>query len=358
MSQGRADNSELYGIQILRAVAALAVVAHHILEHSNAALGRFSPDWLTTSGAAGVDIFFVISGFIMFHVSFGGGRTPPKPGDFLFRRATRIYPFYWVCCLAILLIKAMGFLNSHHYGASAIISSFLLTPGDKLIVVSWTLVFEIYFYLLFAATLWLRSAQASLIGTSAAIFILYLASPLIPAGDWAELFSNPIAIEFCLGLGLAYIFSKYMQHGQDWPVPTTVAMFGFALLIAAPLFVAHPDTNGLQGFSRFVAWGIPSVLVVAGFLRSAPPKTALKRFMVLLGNASYALYLTHIFVMIGYGRILKIGAISRMHQLPLTLVFVTIAVAVGLAAHLLVEKPMLALIRRLSHREPGHAVPV
>lgn len=94
MTIKQSDHVELYGIQMLRAIAALAVVVHHTLEESGGAIGKFSPDWLTTSGASGVDIFFVISGFIMFHVTFRDRRGPPTPGTFLFRRATRIYPFY------------------------------------------------------------------------------------------------------------------------------------------------------------------------------------------------------------------------------------------------------------------------
>lgn len=173
--------SELYGIQLLRGLAATAVVVHHALEQSNGAIGRFSPDWLTTVGAAGVDIFFVISGFVMFYVSFGPGRSPPTAGDFLFRRATRIYPFYWLCCIAMLIISAMGFLASHRYDANTILTSLALLPGRKIIGVSWTLVFEIYFYLIFAAMLPWRSPRVAILGTGGTLLFFGRSGPCLTA---------------------------------------------------------------------------------------------------------------------------------------------------------------------------------
>jgi peptidoglycan/LPS O-acetylase OafA/YrhL len=357
VNETRAGNTELQGIQMLRAVAALAVVAHHALEHSNGAVGRFSPDWLTTSGASGVDIFFIISGFIMLFVSFRNGRTPPKAGDFLFRRATRIYPLYWICCLGMLLISAAGFLASHHYSGPLIASSLLLLPGGKLIGVAWTLVYEVYFYLLFAATLRFASSWISLVATTAAIAVIYFLSALLPAGEIAKFFTNPVPMEFCMGLGLAYVFSARERKRQGWPVGLPLALIGFVLLAIAPIFVEHQTTAELPSLPRVVAWGIPSALIVAGFLNIAAPRGAFGRFWILLGDASYALYLTHVFVMIGYGRLIKIPAFSHLPQLPIVPIIVLISIAIGIAAHLFAEKPLLKLIRQFTHRQPGHASP-
>jgi exopolysaccharide production protein ExoZ len=188
--EGQVVDSELYGIQILRAVAAIAVVLHHALEQSNGASGRFSPDWLTTAGAAGVDIFFVISGFIMLHVSFLPRRPVPSAGTFLFRRATRIYPLYWLCCIAILLISAAGFLSSHRYSVSKIISSMLLLPGETIIGVSWTLVYEMYFYFVFASTLWLRSLFATMLTTTVVIIMVLSTASMMQKNHMPEFFST------------------------------------------------------------------------------------------------------------------------------------------------------------------------
>ena len=87
----------LDSLQMLRGVAAAAVVVHHALEVSNGAASAFSPDFLTTAGAAGVDVFFVISGFIILYTSFPAGRSPLSPRTFMLRRMIRIYPMHWIC---------------------------------------------------------------------------------------------------------------------------------------------------------------------------------------------------------------------------------------------------------------------
>lgn len=120
--------NQLQGIQALRGLAALAVVVHHTLEQSNGAARPFSPDWLTTVGAAGVDLFFVISGFIMVWTTFPQGRPPLRPATFLYRRVTRIYPIYWLTCAAMLALVAMGFLHTHTFTAGDIARSLVLLP--------------------------------------------------------------------------------------------------------------------------------------------------------------------------------------------------------------------------------------
>ncbi len=358
MTIKQSDHVELYGIQMLRAIAALAVVVHHTLEESGGAIGKFSPDWLTTSGASGVDIFFVISGFIMFHVTFRDRRGPPTPGTFLFRRATRIYPFYWLCCLAVLTISAMGFLASNHYPARTIAGALILLPGNALLGTAWTLVFEMYFYLLFAATLWARSATISVIATIAAILCLQVAGSLMPATATAKFLASPLSLEFCFGLVLGYGYAAWMRRDRAWPVPPVMALVAMAVMAVVPLFVAHDATTSLPELPRIAAWGLPAVVVVASVLTIGAPRTAVARFLVLLGDASYALYLTHAFVMMGYGWLVKIPAVSRLPQQPVVVLIVIIAIIIGLLAHLLVEKPLLGLVRRLTPARPARAAPV
>ena len=148
------QDRELYGLQMLRAIAAFAVIVRHTLDMSNGSeAGRFSPDWMTTSGAAGVDLFFVISGFIMVYVSFPPGRSPDSPKDFIVKRATRIFPLYWICSAAIIAISAVGFLRNMDIDLSVIVNSIFLLPGNKLVFVAWTLSYEVYFYLIFSICL-------------------------------------------------------------------------------------------------------------------------------------------------------------------------------------------------------------
>jgi peptidoglycan/LPS O-acetylase OafA/YrhL len=193
--------ASLEGIQILRAIAALIVVLHHSLEESMAAVAPFkSPDWLTTFGASGVDIFFVISGFIMFCVSFPTDQDAASPISFLVKRVTRIYPFYWFCVALVLGFWSIGLFHSLQLDTDVLIRSIFLFPSEHLIInVSWTLVYEMYFYLIFAATLTLRRPLISLFGTSGAILILYTIGHFAPDAAVRVFLSNAIAVEFCFG---------------------------------------------------------------------------------------------------------------------------------------------------------------
>ena len=343
---------EQYGVQMLRAIAALAVVFHHSLEESNGAVSAFSPDWLTTFGASGVDIFFVISGFIMLYTSFRTARPSISPGTFLFRRATRIYPFYWTCCLAMLGVLFFGFLQHHHLTPAEIALSLALLPNQGLLItVSWTLVYEIYFYIIFAIMLVSRSAVNSVFGTTAVLAILWLLGETLGSGTLRKFLSDPIPFEFAAGLWLGLSFKRATAVQRRWPMSPAWAVLGFGLLALAPLYVSHATTAGLSGWLRIFAWGLPSTLIVAAFLPVASPSNALQRLMVFLGDASYALYLTHVFVMIGYGFSLKAKLVSQAPQIAIVPIVVLLAIAVGVTAHLTVEKPLLRVIRRWIGRD-------
>jgi len=358
MVSAKEHQGELYGIQMLRALAALAVVAHHALEESNGAAGRFSPDWLTTAGASGVDLFFVISGFIMLHVSFRPGREPIGAGAFLFRRATRIYPFYWFCCCMVLAFAAVGFFNNHRWSAGEILGSFLLIPTNNLLLgVAWTLVFEMYFYLIFALTLLLFSSEVlSVIGTTIAIFVFMALANFFPDGALKIFLTSPLPLEFCMGLWLAWAFSHAGTSIQrSTRVLPILAIIGFGIMVVAPLFVAHPNTNGLPAFTRVVVWGLPAVFIVAAFLRAGPPRNGFTRFAVFLGDASYALYLLHSFVMPAYAKILKSSFLSAYSQTPFVVLVVALSVIIALVAHVKIEQPLLAMVRKLAGRSRGIA---
>jgi peptidoglycan/LPS O-acetylase OafA/YrhL len=113
----------------------------------------------------------------------------------------------------------------------------------------------------------------------------------------------------------------------------------------------HRDTTGLLGWPRLLAWGLPAALTVAASLSITAPTNGFLRLLVLIGDASYALYLTHPFVMIGYGLMLRTKAVSQASQIMIVPVIVLLTIIVGVAAHLAIETPLLRLIRRWTRRE-------
>src|SRR6218665_759855 len=283
---------ELYGIQMLRGVAALAVVIHHALEIADGTAGGFSPEWLTTAGAVGVDIFFVISGVIMFHTSFGLGRQRPNPAEFLWKRILRIYPFYWLCLAAMVVVEAAGIVKSVDVTGLTLLKSFVLWPGDPIIGYAWTLSYEMLFYLVFAAFLLSRSDIVTAAGTCLSIILIVFLGSIF---QW-EFFDNPIALEFCLGIAVA-AFLHRRPHSNTGVVLACIAAIW---VLVAPAFVERATTAGLDGWTRLSAWGVPSALIVAGLARISLPENRVGRLILLLGDASYSLYLTHLFVMLAY----------------------------------------------------------
>ena len=342
------------GIQILRGIAATLVVLHHSLEESLAISPHIVPKWLIACGASGVDIFFVISGFIIYSVTYGQGSRSCEPAPvFLLKRFIRIFPLYWICLFATLALWRSGFFYRNlHVDPNIVASSLFLLPCDKLIVyVSWTLVYEMYFYYLFSITLYFRNARISVVATSALICTGIILGQFLPEGDVKHFLTNPIALEFCFGLILSYFIHSPALRGAWlrylW-LPGLILIAGAAFLIENKL----NTTAGPGAEIRFLAWGLPAVLVTVSFIKMRFGRSALNRILVPMGDASYSIYLTHPTMMIGFAFLMKhhvLRAISFPIILPL--VVAGISVLFGLLVHYFVERPILSGLRgRLHHR--------
>lgn len=348
---GSASSPTLAGLQVARGLAALSVTLHHALETSNGVPGSFSPDWLTTGGAGGVDIFFVISGFIMAHTSFRPGRPSPGAAEFLQRRAARIYPLYWLACLTMLSLMALGFFQSRILSPGDIFLALALLPGGQPVIgVAWTLVYEVYFYLIFAACLAAGRPSLVLCAASAVIAALLALAQGLPESGVQRFLSDPIPLEFLLGMGLASVYPHIRETLKGALVGSLLVFFGLALLYAAPLVVPHETTHGLESWARVAAWGTAGLAIVAGFLALPERAGRLARWLKGLGDASYALYLTHFFVLMGYGLALRKQAVAELPQYLLVIPIVVLACLVGAAAHVAAERPLLRLARRAIDR--------
>jgi exopolysaccharide production protein ExoZ len=335
------------GIQILRGIAATLVVFHHSLEESLAISPHVAPDWLIRLGAGGVDIFFVISGFIIYSVTYG--REPGNPEQaplFLAKRFMRIFPLYWICLLVTLALWASGhFYRSLHIDGTVLGSSLFLLPSKKMIVgVAWTLVYEMYFYYLFALTLFIRNALASVLGTIALIGAGLLLSHLLPVGAFRQFLSDPIALEFCYGLILAYcIHSKVL--GGAWL--RHLWLPGLLLMAAGAAFGRNNGgTAGLDASVRFLAWGLPALLVTVSFIKMEFVKALPTRSVLPVGDASYSIYLTHPTLMIVFASLIH-SHLLRPIPCPIIwpLFFSMICLLLGLLIHYWIERPILAWLR-------------
>lgn len=320
--------TSIHSIQYLRGLAACAVVCFHVSEQFG---GPFDV------GAAGVDVFFVISGFIMWVTTAG---RPANPWRFMGRRITRIVPLYWIVTLltaAGILLKPQ-FFYGHFFSVANFVGSLFFLPVlqedalHPIVVQGWTLCYEMMFYLVFTLVLFLgeRWRFGVLVGALAAIVALHF---VVPAG-YARAFTDPIVIEFAAGV----VVGRWWLRGARLPLGAALAMAGVGVLLlaAGPLFDAD--------LPRALRWGLPAALIVAGAVfaeRARPFKPAV--LPTFLGDASYSIYLWHL-----AAGVLATGVVLRT-GLPVVLQPVTILVgtlAFSAVLYLVVEKPLITLLHR------------
>jgi exopolysaccharide production protein ExoZ len=170
----------LPGIQILRGLAALLVLIHHVLEESQPLFGGHIPSPLVLLGASGVDIFFVISGFIMYYTNRHRFGRKDAPVDFLGRRIIRIVPLYWLCTIAVVLLQIGGLYAHKKITGTTLGLSLLFLPNANIVHgVGWTLNYEMYFYAILA--IWLFGSTTPRSGIGGVVSSI----PLIMALSWA-----------------------------------------------------------------------------------------------------------------------------------------------------------------------------
>ena len=339
----------LEGLQVMRAIAALMVAVHHAMEAARAHSPQaMSPDWLTTAGAAGVDIFFVISGFIMMVVSFPAGRAPERPGAFLRKRFARIYPFYWAVALGVIALWTLGsgtIVPNPAMTGEDVFRSLLLAPSDNLLIgVSWTLVHEMNFYILFALTLFFGNRLISLIGVSCLLLLQLILAPFFPDAAASFFLGRPIALEFAFGLALGYAYLRGALKPWHW----SVAAAAFAAVVLAPAFIAHESTGGLNAGDRVWAWGLPAIVLVGACVHWRIGGGRWAKAWLLMGDASYAIYLLHPFVVLAYAKAIgSVSALAQIPQLPFIAVVTLLCAGFGVAAHVLLERPLTKAVRQL-----------
>ena len=268
-------------IQVLRGVAALMVVMFHLIVK----LQPYGFDGSQVSFLqGGVDIFFVISGFIMVHVARERSRSG---GQFMADRIIRIVPLYW---LLTLVAYCAGAAEARPIGdllrSLAFVPSGTAPLFNPLVDGGWTLNLEMYFYAIFAVSLAVARAEqyrfAIVVGTLAAVAA---ASLWVPGRYW-PFYGNEIVFEFVIGMALARSMLRLKSIGPRaaW----------FIVLVGALLIAFEP----FAGFgSRLLSDGLPAGLIVAGAISlDAAGKRATSPAALLLGAISYALYLSHVLV--------------------------------------------------------------
>ncbi|PWV99191.1 exopolysaccharide production protein ExoZ [Hoeflea marina] len=339
----------LVQLQYIRALAALLVVYFHAILQlrtidPSAVLG------VALFGKSGVDVFFVLSGFVMWVTTSG---KPITALQFYGKRIRRIVPLYWAVTLAAAAVALVApqILKSTVFDAQHVAASlaFLpwINPADPegrmiapVIVPGWTLNYEMYFYLIFGALLFIRPRfrLALLVATLAAIAALCsLASMQTTATTF---YGNPIVFEFAAGAVLGLLYLRGFRIGTT--VAVALAVVSTALLLVFD-FLELPH-------ERLLTIGLPAVLIVFAMTSIDFTRVRELRLLRFLGDASYSIYLTHIFVLAGWRMAyshLPEGILTNQYILVASMLLASCIV--GGLVHLMFELPV---DRYLSGRKP------
>jgi exopolysaccharide production protein ExoZ len=342
------SSTYLVSIQGLRALAALLVLTGHLWLTFNA-LGapKAVPNFI--AGAAGVDLFFVISGFVMVYSS---ERFFAKSGGsikFAARRLARIVPLYWVATsLSMCFFLSRGTLADNDLSWKSIAASYFFIAYPRpsglnlpVLAPGWTLNLEMLFYAVFAAAVVLpgRGAVAS---ASLALLCIMIAAPMTCVAPIAYL-GSPLLWEFIFGMIIGLSYREGLRV-PFWASAGFVITGIVVYIISSPFLVVAASS-----LPRQFVWGTAASFIVAGAVLSSFElnQTFPTHILKLLGDASYALYLTHVLTLTAIRLVIGHFVDLLAHPWMWSIVMVAACQLVAVAVNLALEKPTTRALQKI-----------
>lgn len=328
------SGSKLAGLQTLRAIAALMVLIGHVVAETEHYFAVDLPGdripW-----TRGVDIFFVISGFI---IALSAQRFAGQSLAFFWRRFLRVAPLYYLftTLMVLSLLVIPGATKDTSLDLGQILNSYLFLPYERqdgriapVLSLGWTLNYEVFFYALTALCLWFRHPFRGL----AALLVLFSLTSLLPDhGTLLTFYTNPLILEFILGVALFHLYQTDWRLASPKLAVVTLAL-GFLLMIAL----------NFTDLPRFLAAGLPATLIVASGTLFCP---AVPLPFQTLGDASFSLYLSHRFTM-------RLATLALLPLFPASAAWIYAALVCGLCisvAYLVFFRIESPLQRQFSNR--------
>jgi peptidoglycan/LPS O-acetylase OafA/YrhL len=339
---------EFHSVQYLRGIAALAVIYFHTKVY----IPDFAWPIGRQFGYGGVDLFFVVSGFIMMVTT---SAKPQSTWAFYLRRIIRVVPLYWGATLtaAVLFLVIPGAFLKQTITFNHVVLSLLFIPhhvegeigAPPFFKIGWTLNFEMFFYLVFGLTLFWRAAWQRLL-VIAILFVGLTIGGVIfkPSNPALGYYTSPFVLEFLLG----GIVGHLMARGVLRCVPLQTIWIGSILATTCVLLIGGRQGDG---FGRTLTMGLPAAALLA-FAVATELRGSMPRLLLLerLGNASYSIYLAHPFVLTAFkaiGKALHVPSADPIVGAVGVVGAVTAAAIFGLIVYRFVEQPMLNAIRGL-----------
>ena len=347
--------NKINNIQSLRGFAVLFVVFFHlyIVENKYSGFATLLPASFQF-GTFGVDLFFVISGFVMVTVTRGRFQDGKQSLRFLYHRLTRIYPLYWVYTLMALAVFFVQptWVNSSQGNQVSILESFLLLPSNilPLVQVGWTLIHEVYFYLVYFLILLLLPENLLMYAIGGWGLIIVIANLSIKIWNpYLNLIFHPLTIEFLSGCFLAVMY--YRREGSIFNSGTLVSVAVGVLLLALVVYQyyrASTEQVAPLGWWRVLLYGFPAWIITYCLLYAERTGFVFHPYMTQVGNASYSIYLSHLFTINVVGRIWAFFSIDGLvDNVFFILITFTIVLLVGFLSYSLIETKLLGLSRKI-----------
>jgi exopolysaccharide production protein ExoZ len=326
-------SSKFLGIQALRIVAACLVVFTHSTYYAFERLDKHFFVW--QRGTRGVDIFFVISGFVMIYASQKLFASPGGWKVFAGQRIVRIVPLYWMVTTlkVFILLLSTGLVLHTVLSPVTAVCSYLFLPArnldgkiEPLVGVGWTLTFEMFFYFLFTCALFLRTNVFKFVGAILTVLSIgaYFRDPSWPP---IAFYLNTIVLEFFIGM----LIAKACINGVCFQRKTV-----FWLLACGFIFLLFPAPD--WNLPKVLISGVPASLIVWSAASLGRLENSIPRVVLYLGDASYSIYLIHPFVCP-----LPPAVLNHLHlDFPWLSVVLSVALGLGVGCilHQFVEVPM------------------
>lgn len=342
---------QFLSLQSLRGIAVLLVVVLHIYAfEAKAGVGPSFLPHFSLFGSSGVDLFFVISGFVMVFTTVNVRRSLGSFLRFLYKRVTRIYPLYWLITAVLLL----GYFVFPHYiqreGLSDIsfVKAVLLLPQVELpyLIVGWTLIHELYFYAVFSLfILFPRQCLVHLLLAWLFLIIFLNQQSASETSPTLLLISNPLTLEFILGC-----FAGLLVVDNQRRFAKMTTALGVFLLVGGWLYYHHFVHSELLGWTRALLLGVPYSMIVYGATAwEARGSLRNSSLLVTLGDASYSIYLLHFLVISVVSKLwvhlFPAFPHSSLDNLAFIITCLLLSCLSGLLSFRYIEQPLIAVSR-------------
>jgi peptidoglycan/LPS O-acetylase OafA/YrhL len=334
----------LFNLHLLRVIAALGVVYFHTTSEAGLRL-----DW--DVGSRGVDVFFVISGFIIAYI----GTT--KPEQFFRRRLIRVVPFYWAATLVVFaaVTVAPHVFRTTTSSVPHLVTSLVFIPHElkgemqPTLLLGWSLNFEMFFYVLFALALRISQKWSPLVCVGWIVAFVVTIHAAARGNSLMDFYARPFVLEFCFGIGVFYLFSWCSARKASLVQIGGLKWLLLLILVGNLVALAVFEEYYRDEIPRYLAAGIPSFFIVASalLLERLYGVTTNNRLVYLLGESSYIIYLVHPYIVFTVLRVVvkDSSALSSPILAVLIAVLLALTSAIAIAIHLWFEKPVMAFLR-------------